>query len=122
MDRFFNTMDSSPFHEKDLDHDAEEFILSRVLEYPLHELVMLVIHLREVSRETEPQRIAEQAEQHYFAYRARISYLEFRQLMQEGRWSLLIGLVFLSGCLITSELLLRLSSGTCWVWFVKASA
>ena len=26
--QLFNTMDPSPFHERDLDHDAEEFILS----------------------------------------------------------------------------------------------
>ena len=24
LDQLFNTMDPSPFHEKDLDHDAEE--------------------------------------------------------------------------------------------------
>jgi len=26
--QLFNTMDPSPFHERDLDHDAEEFIVS----------------------------------------------------------------------------------------------
>ena len=29
----FNTMDPSPFHERDLDHDAEEFILSWAREH-----------------------------------------------------------------------------------------
>jgi hypothetical protein len=28
MDQLFNTMDPSPFHQKDLDHNAEEFIVS----------------------------------------------------------------------------------------------
>ena len=28
LEQFFNTMDPSPFHEKDLDHDLEEFILA----------------------------------------------------------------------------------------------
>ena len=27
IDQLFNTIDPSPFHEKDLDHDAEEFIV-----------------------------------------------------------------------------------------------
>ena len=28
IDQLFNSMDPSPFHEKDLDRDAEEFIMS----------------------------------------------------------------------------------------------
>jgi len=28
LEQFFNTMDPSPFHEKDLEHDLEEFIVS----------------------------------------------------------------------------------------------
>jgi hypothetical protein len=28
LEQFFNTIDPSPFHEKDLDHDLEEFIVS----------------------------------------------------------------------------------------------
>jgi hypothetical protein len=28
IEQLFNSMDPSPFHEKDLDHDAEEFIVS----------------------------------------------------------------------------------------------
>ena len=31
--QLFNTMDPSPFHERDLDHDAEEFILSWAREH-----------------------------------------------------------------------------------------
>src|SRR5258705_272078 len=34
FDQLFNTMDPSPFHEKDLDSDAEEFILSWAQEFP----------------------------------------------------------------------------------------
>ena len=43
----------------------------------------------------------------YFAYRAKLNRLEFRHLLKEGRTSLIIGLVFLGACLLTSELLLR---------------
>ena len=31
--QLFNTMDPSPYHERDLDHDAEEFILSWAREH-----------------------------------------------------------------------------------------
>src|SRR5439155_10099296 len=41
INQLFNTMDPSPFHEKDLDHDAEEFILSWAQEFHRHEPVDL---------------------------------------------------------------------------------
>ena len=36
FEQLFNTIDPSPFHEKDLDHHLEEFIVSCATEYPLH--------------------------------------------------------------------------------------
>ena len=40
VNQLFNTMDPSPFHGKDFDHDAEEFILSWALEFPVLDPVM----------------------------------------------------------------------------------
>ena len=50
--------------------------------------------------------------QHYFAYRARLNRMEFRQLMKEGWQSLLIGLLFLAVCLTVSQVLGRRYPGT----------
>ena len=90
-------MDHSPFHERDLDHDAEEFILSWVREFPVNDPVVLVVHLSESSLGPEPQPLVEEAVHNYFAYRARLNRLEFSRLMKEGRQCLVIGLVFLLG-------------------------
>jgi len=46
--QLFNTLDPAPFPDKDLDGDAEEFILSWVREFPLDEPVALVVHLAEL--------------------------------------------------------------------------
>jgi len=46
LEQFFNTIDPSPFHEKDLDHDLEEFIVSWAAEYPINEPIRLVVHLQ----------------------------------------------------------------------------
>ena len=46
LEQFFNTMDPSPFHEKDLDDNVEEFIVSWAKEYPLEDPVQLVVHLQ----------------------------------------------------------------------------
>ena len=97
--QLFNTMDPAPFPEKDLDGDAEEFILSWVCEFPLDEPVVLVVHLNEFPTDQNPQSAIEQGVHHYFAYRARLNRLEFRRLLKDGRQSLLIGIVFLAACL-----------------------
>ena len=109
--QLFNTMDPAPFPERDLDRDAEEFILSWVGEFPLHEPVALVVHLAELPAEN-PQPAVEQGVHHYFAYRARLNRMELRRLFSDGQKSLLIGLAFLSVCLIASHALGGKDAGT----------
>ena len=101
--QLFNTMDPAPFPEKDLDQDAEEFILGWVGEYPLDEPVALVVHLAEFPADGNPQSVVQQGVHHYFAYRARLNRMELRRLFKEGQFSLIIGLAFLSVCLIASH-------------------
>lgn len=109
-------MDPSPFHEKDLDHDAEEFIVSWAQEFPRKDPIGLRVHVNELPQ-AEAQEVVEAAIHNYFAYRAKISRLEFHQLLKRGRTSLLIGLLFLGGCLLTSELLLRQELSTLSILF-----
>ena len=110
--QLFNTMDPAPFPEKDLDSDAEEFILSWVMEFPMDEPVVLVIHLNEAPMDQDLQAVVEQGVHHYFAYRARLNRLEFRQLLKEGQQSLLIGILFLAACLTASHAFGRNGDGT----------
>lgn len=98
-------MDPSPFHEKDLDHDAEEFIASWAQEFPLGEPVALLVHLKQPRADTQP--LIETAVHNYFAYRAKLNRLELHHLLKQGRISLVIGLAFLTACLLASELLLQ---------------
>jgi hypothetical protein len=105
IDQLFNTMDPSPFHEKDLDHDAEEFILSWAQEFHRQEPVDLIVHLEKFPAGHDAGRLVGQAVHHYFAYRARMNHLEFKRLMKRGRMSLLVGLSFLGLCLMTNSLL-----------------
>jgi hypothetical protein len=112
VSQLFNTMDPSPFHEKDLDHDAEEFIVSWAREFPLDESVALVVHLGTLPTETDTQAMVEAAIHHYFAYRVELNRLEFRHLMQDGRRTLLTGLVFLATCLTISRFLVGVGAFT----------
>ncbi len=111
INQLFNTIDPSPFREKDLDHDAEEFMVSWTREFPLDEQVVLVIYLNELPAGKDLEPMIEQAIQNYFAYRARLTQMEFRQLMRDGRHSLVVGGLFLAGCLTASQILVGQASG-----------
>jgi len=109
--QLFNSMDPSPFHDRDLDADAEEFIVGWASELSVRHELELTIHL---TTPPAPERaaIVEEAVHRYFEHRAETKQRELRQLLRRGRTSLLVGLAFLSGCLMTSELLATLATGT----------
>jgi hypothetical protein len=120
LNQLFNSMDPSPFHEKDLDHDAEEFIEGWVLEYHRHEPVSLLIHLERLPDGDDPKHLVEQAIHHFYAYKAKLNTLEFRRLMRQGRTSLFIGLVFLAVCMVTAKFVMQLGTSTAF-GFMKES-
>jgi len=99
--QLFNSMDPSPFHERDLDHDAEHFIVGWAQEHPLRTPLRLVLHL---GQPPDRSGIAESIH-HYFAYRADLNRRELRQLLREGWISLLIGLAFLAACMAAAQTL-----------------
>lgn len=109
--QLFNSLDPSPFHDRDIDADAEEFIVSWARETPLAPEFSLVLHLE--NKPTDERAAAvEGAVQHYFAVRAAMKRREFRALMRRGRTSLIVGLVFLFACLGTSEIIATQTPGT----------
>jgi hypothetical protein len=117
MKQLFNSMDPSPFNDKDLDHDAEEFIVSWAHEYGPDDPLSLHIYLEQWPAE-DPTELIREAIHNYFAYRAELNQLEFRRLMKQGRTTLLIGLLFLAACLLTSKMLLARETGA-WVFLLQ---
>lgn len=109
--QLFNSMDPSPFVDRDLDADAEEFIVSWAREHPRDRELELLVHL---ATPPPPDRAAglQSAVQHYFGIRAHMKQNEFRQLMRLGRKSLLVGVSFLTGCLLLGGLTPGLGLGT----------
>ena len=107
LEQFFNTMDPSPFHEKDLDYDLEEFIVSWATEYPLHDPIRLIVYLENHPSSENAQGVIERAVHNYFAYKSDLNQREFKQLLREGRLSLFIGLSFLTICLSGAQMATR---------------
>lgn len=101
--QLFNSLDPSPFIDRDLDAHAEEFIVSWARELPHHREFELIIHL-EVAPPEQRAADTQAAVQHYFASRAELKVREFRLLMRRGRTSLITGLAFLAVCLVVSEI------------------
>lgn len=105
MSQLFNSMDPSPFLQKDLDDEAEEFIVSWAREFPADAQIALRIYLDQWPAD-DSQITINRAVRNYFAYRARMATLDFKNLLSQGRTSLLIGVLFLSACLVISNVLL----------------
>ena len=103
LNQLFNSMDPSPFHERDLDHDAEQFIVSWTQEHHIRTPLQLVIHLGQKPDDPNPAHLVSESIHHYFAYKAELNRHEFRQLMREGWISLLIGLCFLGACVTAAQ-------------------
>jgi hypothetical protein len=117
--QLFNSMDPSPFRERDLDTDAEEFIESWAREFPADAALTLRVHLDQWPAE-DPTSLIGDAVHNYFAYRARQDDIEFRRLMQQGRTSMMIGLVFLACCLLVIKTLAGSSTDT-WAGVLRES-
>jgi len=119
MSQLFNSMDPSPFIEKDLDDDAEEFIVSWAQEFSPDAPLKLRIYLDQWPVE-DPKELIRTAVHNHFAHRAQITNLEFKRLLKQGRTSLFIGLLFLSACLLLSKILLGRDADT-WAAVVRES-
>ena len=106
--QLFNSLDPSPFLERDLDAKAEEFIESWAAEIPKHRELALVIHVATPATTMD----VPAAVRAYFCHRAEHKQREFGQLMRRGRLSLVVGLFFLAGCLSVAQWIAQDPPGT----------
>jgi hypothetical protein len=110
--QLFNSLDPSPFHEKDLDDDAAEYILGTARDFPLKTPMRLSITLPADAIGKDTADTIAHAIHNFFDYRELVAARELRQLLRRGRASLAIGLVFLSACLFARELAGNFVTGT----------
>ncbi len=122
LSQLFNSMDPSPFIDKDLDADAEAFIATWALEFPVTTPIKLVIYVDQtagaVTGDMEPQAFVETAIRNFFLGKARNAQREMRQLLRTGQISLLIGVAFMVLCLTISRVIAtELPGSTMAGWF-----
>ncbi|MBM4073084.1 MAG: hypothetical protein FJ271_29790 [Planctomycetes bacterium] len=110
VDQLFNSLDPSPFHEKELDREAEEYIVGSVDEAPLQTPLALVIRLPAGPQLARAESVQDAIHNH-FSYRVTESDRRLRGHFRDGRKALLIGLAFLACCVATRELVFAPGTG-----------
>ena len=106
--QMFDAMDPSPFHDRDLDPRAAEYIVGWARELPRAAPLALLVHLDRSAGSPDEAALLGDAIRQYFSGRSTAARQRLKLLFHSGRISLIIGLAFLAGAFATSQLIARL--------------
>jgi hypothetical protein len=112
LKQLFNSIDPSPFRNKDLDPKAEEFIVGWAKDLPRDEPLALVIDLDRQAGLPDEAAVVRDAIHEFFSQRAEAQRRRLRELFRVGRTSLLIGLVALASAIALGDFLAALMKGS----------
>lgn len=101
--QLFNSLDPSPFHERDLDDEAEAHIVGWARELPERAPLTIVLDLPGEEAGKARLRDVAMSLANYFVVRADMADRDLRELFREGRRAIGIGLPILAVCLIASQ-------------------
>jgi len=121
MSQLFDSLDHSPFREKDLDRNAEEYIVESLKELPSRASCELVIYLDQAASLPDESKVIEEAIHVHFARRAQVLRRKLRQLIRRGWISLAIGLSFLAMVVLLGQLVRRIMGETQWAFLLRES-
>ena len=105
ISQLFHSLDPFPFRERDLDKEAEEFIVGWARELSLDQPIKIVVHLPEAQASTPEAQEIGAAITRYFEYRVRMTTLDLRELFRVGWRALVIGVTVLSFSIIIGQTL-----------------
>src|SRR3954469_15165011 len=111
LNQLFNAIDPAPFRQRDLDPDAEEFIVAWARETPADAPLALLVHLDRPAGLPEESAILRDAIREFFGERAQVARRRLRQLFRRGRTSLVIGITFLAVSLLLGDVVAWLLDG-----------
>lgn len=104
LQQLFNSIDPSPFRERDLDPKVEEYIVESYGELRADRPLCLVVHLTRQVASPDNVAVLRAAVREYFGQRARTERRQLRRLLRTGRISLVIGLLFLAVAMVLGDL------------------
>jgi hypothetical protein len=104
LSQLFDSLDPSPFSERDLDRRAEAYIMSWARELPANTPLRVVVYLRADAPVSAEEQGLRSAFANFFDYRATASQRELKELFRIGRLYLSIGVPVLFICFAASQL------------------
>lgn len=111
LKQLFNAIDPSPFRERDLAPEAEEFIVGWAHEAHRDALLALRVHLDRPPGPAHEAGELRAAVHEFFSHRAELTRRRLRQLFRVGRTSLLIGLACLAAGVTLGQLIAGMWEG-----------
>lgn len=108
LKQLFNSLDPTPFRERDLDPRAEEFIVGWATELHGEKPLCLVVHVDRadaslVDATPADAAMLREAISEFFKQRALVTRRRLRQVLRVGRTSLLIGLAALTASIALGD-------------------
>jgi hypothetical protein len=101
--QLFHTLDPFPFREKDLDREAEEYIVGWARELPTSRPFRIIVHIPQDEAQIKAAGELREAFSLYFAGRAAVIQGDLNELFRIGRRSLSIGVAILFLCLLSAQ-------------------
>lgn len=105
--QLFDSLDPMPFRERDLDRQAEDYIVGWARELPRKVPVRILVHMPQEEASGDHARMLGPAVERYFSYRADTLTNDLKELFRIGRYSLGIGLLVLAVCMIVGRMIAR---------------
>jgi hypothetical protein len=112
LSQLFDTLDPFPFPERDLDKEAEEFIVGWARELPHDHPLKIAIHVPASDLKKQNAQDIRTAMNHYFDYRVGVISRDLNELFRVGRLSLAIGLSVLALALALNQMIAGASNAT----------
>ena len=106
LKQLFDSLDPTPFQERDLDPQAEKFILGWAREVRSKVPLGLLVHVDQTAASDDGEAMVHGAVRDHFKRRAETMRQKLRELFRLGRRSLVIGLAFLATCIVLGDVVL----------------
>lgn len=101
--QIYESLDPYPFHERDLDRDAEDYIVGWARELPRDHAFRILVHVPGTALSAPGAAELGRSMNRFFALRADAIGRDLRELFRVGRMSLLIGVLVLAACVAGAQ-------------------
>lgn len=110
--QLFNSMDPTPFLNKDIDPRAEDYIETWASEFSPDSRFHITIHLEQWPSDGDPSEMVRAAIHNHFIYKTERTRSTLKHFLQQGRISMIIGIGFVSLCLFAADAIAKLGPHT----------